>query len=63
MATPTDRKPPMQRFRVPVLLVGTVVLLIAARGLDTLVSGVPVLRFSIGIGAAAGAILDRKSVV
>lgn len=57
MTVPTDRKPPMQRLRVPVLLVGTVGLLIAARGLDTLVSGVPVLRFCVGIGAAAGAIL------
>lgn len=56
MTTPTDRKPPMQRFRVPVLLVGTAGLLIAARGLDTLVSGVPVLRLCVGIGAAAGAI-------
>ncbi|WP_280434631.1 CPBP family intramembrane glutamic endopeptidase [Nocardia carnea] len=56
MAIPTRRRTPMQRFRVPVLLVGTVVLLIAARGLDGLVSGVPVLRLFVGIGAAAGAI-------
>ncbi|MFD3744998.1 CPBP family intramembrane glutamic endopeptidase [Nocardia sp. NPDC058633] len=52
----TERKAPLRRFRMPILLVGTVVLLIAARGLDALVSGVPVLRFAIGIGAAAGAI-------
>lgn len=56
MAISTERKPPIRRLRVPVLLVGTVGLLIAARGLDALVSGVPVLRFSLGIGAAAGAI-------
>jgi membrane protease YdiL (CAAX protease family) len=56
MAIPTERKTPLQRLRVPVLLVGTAVLLIAARGLDALASGVPVLRFAIGIGAAAGAI-------
>lgn len=57
MAGPTTRRTTLQRFRVPILLVGTVVLLIAARGLDALVSGVPVLRFPLGIGAAAGAII------
>jgi membrane protease YdiL (CAAX protease family) len=56
MTIPTKRKPLLQRFRMLVLLVGTAVLLIAARGLDALVSGVPVLRLSVGIGAAAGAI-------
>lgn len=56
MAIPTQRKTPLQRLRLPVLLVGTAGLLIAARGLDALVSDVPVLRFLVGIGAAAGAI-------
>ncbi|MGY0500566.1 CPBP family intramembrane glutamic endopeptidase [Nocardia sp. FBN12] len=56
MAIPTERKAPLRRLRLPVLLVGTAALLIIARGLDALVSGVPVLRFSIGLGAAIGAI-------
>ncbi|MFC9963953.1 CPBP family intramembrane glutamic endopeptidase [Nocardia ignorata] len=56
MTIPSDLRSPMQRFRVPVLLVGTVVLLIAARGVDALVSDVPVLRFFLGIGAAVGAV-------
>ncbi|WP_242583961.1 CPBP family intramembrane glutamic endopeptidase [Amycolatopsis sp. 195334CR] len=56
MTTPIERKTPLHRFRVPVLLVGTAVLMIAARGLDALVSGVPVLRLLVGLGAAVGAI-------
>ncbi|MGC7095086.1 lysostaphin resistance A-like protein [Amycolatopsis lurida] len=60
MTIPTERKTPLQRFRVPVLLVGTVVLMLAARGLDALVSGVPVLRLLVGIGAAVGAIVAYR---
>ncbi|MFI6025437.1 lysostaphin resistance A-like protein [Amycolatopsis magusensis] len=60
MTIPTEGKTQLQRFRVPILLVGTAVLLIAARALDTLVSGVPVLRLFVGIGAAAGAIVTYR---
>jgi CAAX protease family protein len=63
MTSSTDQKPRLQRFRLPVLLVATAVLLIAARGLDTLVAGVPVLRLLVGIGAATGAIFAYTWVV
>ncbi len=62
MTTPTERKPRLQRFRFPVLLLATAVLLIAARGLDALVAGVPVLRLLVGAGAAAGAVFAYKQV-
>jgi membrane protease YdiL (CAAX protease family) len=62
MTTPTERKPRLRRFRFPVLLVATAVLLVAARGLDALVSGVPILRLLVGIGAAAGAVFAYKQV-
>ncbi|ADJ45318.1 major facilitator transporter [Amycolatopsis mediterranei S699] len=51
MTSPTERKPRLRRFRFPVLLVATAVLLVAARGLDALVAGVPVLRLLVGVGA------------
>ncbi|MDI5976135.1 CPBP family intramembrane glutamic endopeptidase [Amycolatopsis magusensis] len=60
MTIPTEPKTQLQRFRVPILLIGTAVLLIAARALDMLVSGVPVLRLLVGIGAAAGAIVAYR---
>ncbi|WP_326953758.1 CPBP family intramembrane glutamic endopeptidase [Amycolatopsis sp. NBC_01286] len=62
MTTPTERKPRLRRFRFPVLLLATAVLLIAARGLDALVAGVPVLRLLVGAGAAAGAVFAYKWV-
>ncbi|WP_328616736.1 CPBP family intramembrane metalloprotease [Amycolatopsis sp. NBC_00355] len=62
MTTLTERKPRLQRFRFPVLLVATAVLLVAARGLDALVSGVPILRLFVGVGAAAGAVVAYKWV-
>lgn len=60
MTTPTEPKTRLQRFRFPVLFLATAVLLVAARGADALVSGVPVLRLPVGIGAAAGAIFVYK---
>jgi hypothetical protein len=62
MTSPTERKPQLRRFRFPVLLVATAVLLVAARGLDVLVAGVPVLRLLVGAGAAAGAVLAYTGV-
>ncbi|WP_410631313.1 CPBP family intramembrane glutamic endopeptidase [Amycolatopsis sp. cmx-4-83] len=63
MTSPTERKPALLRFRVPLLLLATAVLLVAARGLDALVAGVPVLRLLVGFAAAAGAVVAYKWVV
>jgi membrane protease YdiL (CAAX protease family) len=62
MTSPTERKPRLQRFRFPVLLVATAALLVAARGLDALVAGVPVLRLLVGVAAAAGAVFAYRWV-
>jgi membrane protease YdiL (CAAX protease family) len=62
MTTPTERKPLLQRLRFPVLLVAAIVLLAAARGLDALVAGVPVLRLLAGLAAAAGAVFAYRVI-
>jgi membrane protease YdiL (CAAX protease family) len=63
MTTHTEHAPRLRRFRFPVLLVGTLVLMIAARGLDALVSGAPVLRVLVGVAAAAGSIAVYRWLV
>lgn len=58
--SPTNPTTRLKRFRFPLLFVATILLMIAARGLDALVSGVPVLRVLVGVGAAAGALFAYK---
>jgi membrane protease YdiL (CAAX protease family) len=60
MNTLTDQRTRLRRFRFPVLIAATIVLMIAARGLDALVSGIPLLRLPIGVAAAVGAIVAYK---
>jgi membrane protease YdiL (CAAX protease family) len=62
MTTRSEPQTRLRRFRFPLLLAATAVLLVAARGLDALVSAVPVLRLLVGAAAAAGAVFAYRWV-
>jgi membrane protease YdiL (CAAX protease family) len=46
----------LRQWRVPVLIVALAAVLVATRGADSLVSGVPILALLVGVGAAVAAV-------